>query len=436
MRETKKKIKNGKQKKERKPKKKLTKKQQIRYSIGAGVLALVVIVGAFVYSSNRKEKEASNYTVYKVEKAEPLVFKGNVAAEKTENVFYDATLGKITDIPVSDGFEVKTGERILTYKNEAVQAEAETQDTGAGKLKLAVSNAEENLETAKIKLNKYNTKLADAKYELKNLDKSTVEGKQKAQELKATIAQYEEQASAQADVVTQSRQALKAAKADYKDASNSVESTRKKATKHITAPIDGIVFVNKSGKSDPTTPVIKIVSKDVVVQGKVSEYDYDKLTVLQKVSVRASNQTQEIGGEIKHIDKLPEEEAASSAMPGVASAPSSVANYNFVVKLDNPIQYGYSVQIKVAQNELRIPQTALIKEGTREYVYTYKNGRAIRKAIRTENVDGVIVVKDGLKENEKIIANPDDKLVDGQSLDIKSDESAAGDDEATVSDND
>ncbi|MBU5584389.1 efflux RND transporter periplasmic adaptor subunit, partial [Enterococcus sp. S181_ASV_20] len=60
-------------------KKKLTKKQKIRWSILAGVLALVLFIGAFVYSQTKNSTVKDNkYKAVTLKKSDPLTFNGIV----------------------------------------------------------------------------------------------------------------------------------------------------------------------------------------------------------------------------------------------------------------------------------------------------------------------------------------------------------------------
>ncbi|WP_343749072.1 efflux RND transporter periplasmic adaptor subunit [Metaclostridioides mangenotii] len=400
----------------------MTKKKKIYLSIVAGVVALLAIIISAVYVNLKKGNNDNAYTSYKIEKPEPLLFKGFVTAEKVYSVFYDQSLGKVTDILVKDGQEIKSGDAILSYKNEEIQSEADAQENSLKKLSISVDSAKNNLNNARSKVKDYKNKLSQSKNELGNIDASTSEGQQKKQELKAAINQYEEQLDAQNSVVTQSESALSSAKLDYKDASKSVDSIRKKANKNVTAEISGIVSVNEKGKTDPTVPVIKIISKNVVVEGIISEYDYDSIKLRQRVKVRPVSQKEEIGGQIKQINQLPDTEI--NVGDNQANSTGSLSNYKFLVELDSPVQYGYSVQIKLPIDELRIPKKALIKEGNKEYVYLYISGKVIKKPIKTETKNEVIVVLEGIKEGDVIISNPDKELKDGDKIELKSDNSA------------
>lgn len=94
-----------------------------------------------------------------------------------------------------------------------------------------------------------------------------------------------------------------------------------------------------------------------------------------------------------------------------------MANYTFDVKTDENLQYGYSVQVKLPLNELRIPKKAVIKEGDKSYVYLVQPSKRVKKqAVTAEEQNGILVVKEGLKAKDKIIADPDKKLKDGKEV--------------------
>lgn len=128
--------------------KKLTKKQQIRLSIIGGVLVLAVLIGVTVLNNRPKETaEAENiYQITKVEVAAPLLFKGSVKAEKTQEFYYDQSLGTITHIGVTDAQEISDETVILSYENSSVQEQADEQDQSLARANLAVQNAQESLD--------------------------------------------------------------------------------------------------------------------------------------------------------------------------------------------------------------------------------------------------------------------------------------------------
>lgn len=144
-------------------KKKMTKKQRVRWSILAGVLALVLFIGIFVYSQTRGTKvEENQFKTITLKKSDSLTFNGIVEATHTQDYYLDQTLGKISEINVQDGQEVTEGTTLLSYTNTQYQEQADEQSTNLDKLYLAVANAQEMLTIAQDKQAKEQQKVNEA----------------------------------------------------------------------------------------------------------------------------------------------------------------------------------------------------------------------------------------------------------------------------------
>lgn len=394
-----------------KQKKKLTKKQKIRLSVIGGVLALIAIIVAAVIGSQERQETAERYSVYEVKESDPLLFKGTVDAEKVESIYYDQSLGKISNITVTDGKEVQMDELLLTYQNDVVQTDVAQQERLLNKSSLAVSTAQENVNSASVKKNELIAEVNQAVNDYNKRDESTTEGATQAQADKATYEQAKQALEAQEDVLRQANQALEAANLDLNDSSDALDDTKVKVTTSVKAPTAGIAYVDEKGKTDMTTPVIKIVSPKVIVNGTVSEYDYQKIAVNQDVEIRPVSSSDVIKGKVSYVDKLPLTKATGDT--------SSMINFEFKVVPEKELQYGYNVQIALAQKELRIPEKALIKEGDLEKVFAYRKGKAIKQDVKTVNQDGFIVVTEGLSIGDTIISDPTDMLKDGEEVAVK-----------------
>ncbi|WP_314067368.1 efflux RND transporter periplasmic adaptor subunit [uncultured Vagococcus sp.] len=394
-----------------KQKKKLTKKQKIRLSIVGGVIAIVAIAVAAIIGSQGTEETADRYSVYKIKESDPLLFKGTVDAEKVDSIYYDQSLGKISSIAVTDGKEVKKDDVLLSYQNDVVQTDVTQQERLLNKSSLAVSTAQENVNSAIAKKNDLTAKVNQAANDYNKRDESTAEGAAQAQEDKATYEQNKQALEAQEDVIRQANQALEAANLDLNDSTGALDDAKEKVTTTIKAPTDGIAYIDETGKTDMTTPVVKIVSPKVVVNGIVSEYDYQKVSVNQEVDIRPVSSSEVVKGKVTYVDKLP--------LTKTAGDTSTMINFDFKVVPEKELQYGYNVQISVNQKELRIPKKAIVKEGELEKVFVYRKGKAIKQVVKTINQDGFIVVQEGLTIGDTIISNPTDTLKDGDEVAVK-----------------
>ncbi|MGP5428805.1 efflux RND transporter periplasmic adaptor subunit [Enterococcus malodoratus] len=400
-------------------KKKMTKKQKIRWSIIAGVLALLLLIGVFVYSQMRTNTAKENkYQTVTLKKSDPLTFNGVVQATNTQDYYLDQTLGKISEINVQDGQEVAEGTVLLSYTNTEYQAQADEQSTNLDKLNLAVANARETLALAQDKQAKEQQKLNDAITNYNNTNENSEEGTAKKEQYNQEKTQYESSLDAASDAVVQARQALESANVELSAANQSVNTIRGKVSSTIASATKGIAYINEKGKNDPSVPAVKIVSNEVTVEAKASEYDYPQVRQDAAVTIKPITTNQEIAGTITHVNKLPDQasEAAGQAGAAGAAATSSVSNYSFIVKPAEELQYGYNVQVVLPLDEIRIPKKAVKKTGDTHYVFAYRKGKVREVTIQAEDKGDYFLLKDGLKDGDRIISNPDKSLRDGQEL--------------------
>ena len=165
---------------------------------------------------------------------------------------------------------------MLTYNNSDIQATETEQANAVNRNNLQVQQAQENVNLATQKYNEALNKVA-AKQKL-----NTAKEAEEKETLNAEIQQLNEAVSAANSEVAQANQALQLANSDAVGAANTLEQTRGKVNTVVTAPIDGQVTVDASAMSSTDKPVIKIATQKKNIQGKVTEYDYDKLQTGKK----------------------------------------------------------------------------------------------------------------------------------------------------------
>lgn len=386
--------------------KRLNKKQRIRISIAGGIIALLVIVLVTFLSTrpSNKTKEAGYETLI-VKKAEALVFKGTTKAENTQNYYLDASLGKITGISISDGQAITAGTVLFEYQNDDIKEQVDTQSDSLSKLDLAVQNAQQSLNSASSKqsdlVNQANQAISEYNQSSDEEQRATLEAK--IDSLNASI-------EAQNEAVLQSKQALSVASLDLSSANESIERLKNKTNTNITSEVDGIAYINEKGKTDATTPLITVVSSATLVEGSVSEFDYERVKVDNKVTLKPTNGDKQITGKITRVDQLPTKAADST------TDSSGTANYKFLVKPDENLRYGYTVQISLPSDQIMLGKDSVIEENGEYFVYLYKSEKAKKQKITVQESNGSYIVLNGLNEKDKIIKNPDDKLKDGQEV--------------------
>ena len=192
---------------------------------------------------------------------------------------------------------------------------------------------------------------------------------------------------------------------------------RGKVSSTIASATKGTAYINEKGKNDPSVPVVKIVSNEVTISAKASEYDYPQVHQDAAVTIKPITTNQEIAGTITHVNKLPDQaEAASQAGAATGAATSSVSNYSFIVKPTEELQYGYNVQVVLPLTEIRIPKKAVRETGDSHYVFAYRKGKVQEVTVEVEDKGDYYLLKNGLKDGDRIISNPDKSLRDGQEV--------------------
>ncbi|NBA57069.1 efflux RND transporter periplasmic adaptor subunit [Enterococcus hirae] len=402
--------------------KKLTKKQQIFLTIIGCIVGILLISATFIYKLNTTEpKEDDSYRIVKVKKNDPLILKGIVQPKTTSYLNFDQSLGKINTISAKNGQEINENDVVATYQNTTIENQAEEQTQSLEKLNLAVTNAQMNLDNAIQKQKELENRLTSAKNEQTAIvNKKMDEEMKKAEKSEADnkIETIQQALDAQKEAVLQAKQALDTANVDLTSANNSIEQTKKKITTTVTAPFKGIVYIDEKGKTDPTIPYATIVSPETVIKGSVTEYDYNKVKVGQKVTISQINEEKSTDGTITEIDALPEDMGVSTQNAS-STKNSTVSTFSFIISPKEPIHYGYNVQISISTNNLELAKKNTVKENNEIFVFIYRDGKVVKQKIEVKEENEKYLVKTGIKENDSIIETPNANLKDGQEVTVK-----------------
>ena len=395
-------------------------KKQIRLTIGFVVACIVIAIGATIFSITRSTKqteEKGDYQVAKIEKSAPLLFNGVAQPKESRTFTLDPTLGTLETIHVKKNQQVKAGEVIATYKNETIADQVTQQEQGLNKLNMAVSSAQNGYNSA---VNKKNELANQYNQVNKILQEQQTTNPEAASETAAQLAQLKEAYDAAGDAVEQAKQGVDSANMEYSDAQKAIAQLKEKINTQVTAPFDGIVYVDQNGKTQANVPYATLVSPGTVVQASVTEYDYNKLKQGQKVEVMPANDERKIEGTITNISTLPESATAtpslSAAVSGGGNNSSSTSSYAFTVETAEEIHNGFSVQVAIHFNQITVPKEVVIDRDGKQYIYTYKDGKAHLTEVTVKDQGANYLVEKGLAMGDQYILNPDKKLKDNQEV--------------------
>lgn len=377
-----------------------------------GLLALAVAI--WNRSSNTPKNEGHVFTTSKIVAQEPLILDGNVETAKEQLYYIDAQKGQVSKIYVTEGQEVAVGDALFEYDNEAIADELSDMQRQISRL---VSEREQLYQ---------------------ELEKQQ---ERKTRAAQVTVLQpqvedhYEQTTSVSASPVVNTEafdQAIEATQKAIRDMNNTIEDMntkidrlRKKTSSVVNAEIAGTVTIHQDAQANMQQPLIKITSKDSVIRSSVSEYDYEALSKGEVVSVYVKAQDREIAGTLDFIstDPLGAGSMVSASTPNSSLVAggngSSVSRYAVTITPSETLPNGFTVQVKIPQKDLVVVEQAVQKEGEQEYLYLYKEGKAVRQNIKRVKKGFQWIVTEGVQLDDVVIVNPDDTIKDGSEITVK-----------------
>ena len=213
--------------------------------IGAGVaVALIVIVWVSVYQANKDVVTVQTSKVVRQDLTSLVTASGEVRPKNYTNVLGEG-MGKITEILVKEGDQVKRGDVLLRIENIQPSADVQAQQAAMDSAEAAVRSAEANFESAQATQAQRQADLEKAKYDWERgqqLFKAELIAKQDYDARKAAFdgaAAAVEVAKAQLQQTRAAREQARANLNQMHAMLNLARDVLRKTT--YTAPIDGLV---------------------------------------------------------------------------------------------------------------------------------------------------------------------------------------------------
>lgn len=192
-----------------------------------------------------------------------------------------------------------------------------------------------------------------------------------------------------------------------------IENLRSSITTIVSEDFSGVVELKNTDAATLESneqPVVRLLSKDVKVEPTVSEYDYNKIKEESPVEISLLSSDKQVNGTIFQISSLP----IQDSVEGTTSSRSP-----FLVVPEEPIQYGFSVQVGFSEEVIYIPQSVVIEEedGTK-IVFVTKDGIVERREVEGHEESNVYVLDAGLEINEEVLLDPNPELSDGDEVTV------------------
>ncbi|MCR6598573.1 MULTISPECIES: efflux RND transporter periplasmic adaptor subunit [Bacillus] len=368
--------------------------------IGIGIAALVALfIGINIYrsaapTSGSAGQKVETGSLEEKKISSTVMVPGTLKFSNEQYVFYEADKGTLNDIKVKEGDKVKKGTPLVTYTNEQLSLEKEQNQLTSESNRLQIDQIQEKLQALDSK-EKELTKQLGKKEAEKQVDSERTE-----LEMQEKTAQIE----------------LKQTELQRQSLANQVSDLQ------VKSEIEGtVISVNQeaaSKKSDIQEPVIHIGNpKDLVVSGKLSEYDTLKVKKGQKVTLTSDViQDKTWKGTVSAVGLVPDQQDNAAAAAGTDQA----VQYPLQVKIKGDLPEGkpgfkFIMNIETDKRKTNtLPSKAVKKEDDQYYVYTVKDGKAKRVDVKIGEVtDDVTEIKEGISKDDQVILNPADDLADG-----------------------
>lgn len=332
--------------------------KKLTWIISVIVIVVLISIAFILRQNNSGDKDKNGYDTYEVKKENPINLEGKATPKSIKMYNNNDQIGSYISTSVNDGQTVKQGEPLINY------------------------------------------------------DINNNKRKQLLDKLNATEDAY--------------------AKAEAQQELNKYDRT---VYDSIYASFDGKVDIKNKNDVSAGEPILQLISKELQVKATISEFDVSKIKEGNDVDLSITSTGETAKGKIAKISELPKsfEDAGSKASGGeggeapssnVINDPSSgnsdeSSKYTIVINdIDIPVRSGYSMEVKVPVDTIKIPKSVLAKDN---HVFVVgKDNKIEKRHIKIDKVNGEIIVKDGLKKGEKLIKHPKKNMNNGDKVEVSS----------------
>ncbi|AEB28841.1 putative efflux permease [Carnobacterium sp. 17-4] len=376
------------------------------------VLILIFFIVQFFQSSGVQIEAEEMYSVHIVREEDPILFEGMVKASEVHEEYYDPSKGVIAEILVEEGQEVEAETELFTYTNEENQRLLNEQNRQHNRLKerrseaeTELANAKNTLATANANIKKNNQNVQAPVETEENLDMNA-----EFEAAQTDLMEYESD-KAEAEAIIESVEvSIRDLNDQMEDIEYEIENLRNAVTTTVTADFSGVVELNNTNAASLESseqPIIRLLSKDVKVEASVSEYDYNKIKEESLVQISLMSSDKQVNGKINQISSLPMQADAEG---------SSSSRYQFTVIPEEPIQYGFSVQVGFSEGVIYLPQSAVIKEDGTKIVFVNVDGIVERREVEVREESNFYILDAGLEIDEELLLDPSPEIADGDEV--------------------
>ncbi|WML41610.1 efflux RND transporter periplasmic adaptor subunit [Neobacillus sp. OS1-2] len=375
-----------------------------------GLIASIVTIAAINITVMQNKKNSSKedwefVSVTEKEISNTKLVSGQVVPGKVEALYADPSKGKVKELFVKEGQEVKQGDKLFSYDNSDMTIQEKQLELDKKSTNLRVKQGNEKMASLKKDIQKakvegaaadvlapLEAQLQDLQYEQQSINLEMEKNKLAAEQLKTK----------QEELIV------------YSSASGIVQKVDTEIGENLTGAT--------GGQGDP---IMQIASKDPFrIEGTLTELQKAQILPDQPILITSkavSNKTWK--GKITEVSEYPVSSELGQGLSGAAgNQTQNISYYNFKAALETQedLSPGYHVSIQVEltrKRMLAIPRSSIIEKEDSKFVYVVNRNKVHKKTLTIGIGDGEWTeVLEGLKAGEKVVNNPSDRLYDGMEV--------------------
>ncbi|MFZ7334464.1 efflux RND transporter periplasmic adaptor subunit [Streptococcus pluranimalium] len=386
--------------------KSLTSRKKVFLGIG---LSLFVIAGYAIFQMSHSEKTENTETIYQPSTvtsgkiASSTLLSGTVSALSEQYVYYDNSKGGSARVTVEVGQQIGKGQQLVQYDTTNAQA--------------AYDSAVRNLN----KVGRQITQLKTYGVQTEAPAEATTDATTEAAGNTAS------QSSSTSSFGQTYKQQLQDLNDSYADAEAEVTKAQEALNQTVVvSDVEGtVVEVNHS--IDPAAKesqkLVHVATQgQLQVKGHLTEYDLANLKKNDEVIIKSKvYPDKKWQGKITSISDYPEQSTSSTEGSGNGSSGSK---YEYKVDITSDLaelKQGFSVSVEVVNSKesLLVPTSAVFSSKGKDYVWRFDklSKKVSKQEVGLGRADATSQeILTGLAKEDRIIANPDKLLKDGQKL--------------------
>ena len=386
--------------------KSLTSRKKVFLGIG---ISLFVIAGYAFFQMSHSEKTETTETIYQPSTvtsgkiASSTLLSGTVSALSEQYVYYDNSKGGSARVTVEVGQQIGKGQQLVQYDTTNAQA--------------AYDSAVRNLNKVGRQITQLKTYGVQTEAPAEATTDATTE----------TSGSTSSQSSSTSSFGQTYKQQLQDLNDSYADAEAEVAKAQEALNQTVVvSDVEGtVVEVNHS--IDPAAKesqkLVHVATQgQLQVKGHLTEYDLANLKKNDEVIIKSKvYPDKKWQGKISSISDYPEQSSTSTDGSGNGSSGSK---YEYKVDITSDLaelKQGFSVSVEVVNSKesLLVPTSAVFSSKGKDYVWRFDklSKKVSKQEVGLGRADATSQeILTGLAKEDRIIANPDKLLKDGQKL--------------------